>query len=148
MPTLKTFAQQLIELLRKMDDRLAGAGEKVKLRQWTRKAGLTLSEKGISACRRWRWWGWWMVDSLFCGICLVMLFGPPLTAKMSVAFVVLSAGLPWLTVATMAAGAGVIALTVYVPSAMSAKSAVVSELPSGWPKQARPAKKTSLWDEW
>ncbi|MFQ5914622.1 MAG: hypothetical protein ACE5JS_15725 [Nitrospinota bacterium] len=113
-PKLKAFAQRLTELLRKLDDGLAGA-EKTRLRRSAREAGLRPSERGISACRRWPWWGWWLLDSAFCAVWLAVWFDFPRTPSMSLWLVLLAGGLPWAVVAAMATGVGVIALVAYLP---------------------------------
>ncbi|MFQ5912360.1 MAG: anti-sigma factor family protein [Nitrospinota bacterium] len=116
------FARRITEYFRELDDRLAGASngmsDRVRFRRLAREAGLKASEKGISACRRWGWWGWWLVDSFLCALWLITMVDIPLTPKTSLALILLAAGLPWLAVATIAAGIGVLALAAYLPRFM------------------------------
>lgn len=112
------LAQRVTGLLRRLDDRLSGGGERARFRRLGREAGLAVSGRGFLACRRWRWWVWWLVDSVFCGVCLSAWLELPLTPRMSVWLVLLAGGLPWLTVAAMATGIAVIALAAYLPWAM------------------------------
>ncbi|MFQ5914623.1 MAG: helix-hairpin-helix domain-containing protein [Nitrospinota bacterium] len=119
---VQAFAQQVTAFLRNLDNRLAGGSERLKERVRIRRreveAGLRPSERGILGCRRWPWWGWWLLDSAFCAVWLAVYFDFPKTPAMSLWFVLLAGGLPWVAVAAVGTGVGVIALAVYVPRAL------------------------------